>query len=89
MEYLLAYLVVISAVSVIVCAYDKLAAKHRKQRVRESTLMWLSVFGGAAMMYITMCIIRHKTKHNKFMLGLPLVILLQTAIVLIICSKFS
>ena len=89
MKYFLVYLIVISAVSVILCWYDKFAAKHRKQRIRESTLLWVSVFGGAAVMYIAMCIIRHKTKHTKFMLGLPLIILLQTAIVVFICSKIS
>lgn len=89
MKYLLVYLIAISIVAVITCVYDKFAAKHRKQRVRESTLMWISVLGGAAVMYIAMCIIRHKTKHTKFMLGLPLVILLQTAIVVFICGGFS
>lgn len=89
MKYFLAYLAAISIIAVILCVYDKFAAKHKKQRVRESTLLWFSVFGGAAAMYIVMCIIRHKTKHTKFMLGLPFIILLQTAIVVFICSKFS
>ena len=87
MKYFLIYLIVISLISAIVCAYDKSAAKHNWRRIRESNLLWLSVFGGAAAMYITMCIIRHKTKHNKFMLGLPFIILVQTAIVILICIK--
>ena len=89
MEYLLIYLSVVNLLAVIVCTYDKIAAKHGMKRIRESTLLWISVFGGAAAMYMTMRIIRHKTKHNKFMVTLPLVILLQTAIILLFFKRFS
>ena len=83
MKYFLIYLVAISLLSVIICIYDKIAARFSRRRIRESTLLWLSALGGAAAMYITMCIIRHKTKHTKFMLGLPFIILVQTAIVIL------
>lgn len=89
MKIFLIYLAAVSIISCLVCCYDKLMAKWGKRRISENALMWLSVLGGAAVMYITMCIIRHKTKHNKFMVGLPIIILLQTAIVLLICTKFS
>ena len=89
MEYFILYLAAISILSVIICIGDKIAAKHNKKRVMEKTLFLISALGGAAAMYITMRIIRHKTKHNKFMIGLPLIILLQMAIVLLICIKFS
>jgi uncharacterized membrane protein YsdA (DUF1294 family) len=36
--------------------------------------------GGAIAMLLTMYAIRHKTKHIKFMLGIPLIILLQAAL---------
>ena len=62
------YLCVISLVSIIVCCYDKIAAKHNpKHRTREATLLWLSAFGGSVAMFITMKLIRHKTKHKKLM----------------------
>ena len=77
----LIYLGAISIVSVIVCVYDKIAAKHNpKHRTRESTLLWLSALGGSVAMYLTMQLIRHKTKHIKFMLGIPVIIILQIAI---------
>ena len=79
---LCAYISVISVVSVVVCCYDKVAAKRwTKHRTRESTLLLLSAIGGSVAMLITMLIIRHKTKHVKFMLGLPVIILLQAAAV--------
>lgn len=89
MKNFLIYLVAISVFAVIICWYDKIAAKRESRRISEKTLLAVSLFGGAAAMYITMCIIRHKTKHNKFMIGLPLIILVQTAITLLICVRFS
>ena len=75
------YLAVISILSVITCIYDKLAAKVAKRhRTREAVLLGLSAIGGSVAMLITMFIIRHKTKHIKFMLGIPLIIILQAAL---------
>ena len=80
---LLCYLLAISIISVVVCIYDKIAAKHNpKHRTRESTLLLLSALGGSVAMYVTMQLIRHKTKHVKFMLGIPLIIVVQAAIVI-------
>lgn len=65
---------------VILTVYDKYAAKHKKWRVPEKLLFVFAILGGSAPMYITMLIIRHKTKHLSFMLGLPIIMLLQTVI---------
>lgn len=72
-----AWLILISLISVIVTAADKVKAKHGSRRVPEATLMLLSVLGGSLAMLITMIIIRHKTKHPKFMVGIPVIIVLQ------------
>jgi uncharacterized membrane protein YsdA (DUF1294 family) len=77
----LVYLLIISVISIAVTCYDKWAAKNRpRYRTRESTLLLLSAMGGAIAMLLTMYAIRHKTKHIKFMLGIPLIILLQAAL---------
>ena len=76
-EYLIFYLIIISLISVFTTVYDKQAAKRRKRRVPEKTLFLLSAFGGSVSMLCAMLIIRHKTKHLKFMLGIPLIICLQ------------
>lgn len=76
--FLLIYLALISLVSVAVTVYDKIAAKRRpKRRVPEKVLMLLGALGGAAAMYAVMLLIRHKTKHRKFMIGLPIIIAVQ------------
>lgn len=75
------YLAAISVISVAVCIYDKFASKHAtRHRTREATLLALSALGGSVAMLATMLIIRHKTKHLKFMIGIPLIIVLQAAL---------
>ena len=82
----LAYLALISLVSIIVCIYDKIAAKHNpKHRTRERTLLLLSAVGGSVAMLLTMLLIRHKTKHAKFMVGIPVIIVLQIVAVAALC----
>ncbi|MBQ0083476.1 MAG: DUF1294 domain-containing protein [Clostridiales bacterium] len=81
MQYFLIYFAVISFLSAVVCIADKRRAIKHKSRVSEKTLFILSFLGGAAAMYITMLLIRHKTKHKRFMIGLPLIIILHLAII--------
>lgn len=80
---LLAYIALISLISIIVCIYDKKISKKNRVELRtpEKTLLILSALGGSVAMFITMLLIRHKTKHVKFMLGIPLIILVQAAAV--------
>lgn len=80
-KLMLIYLAVISVITIIVTVYDKICAKKGKWRIPESTLMTLGFFGGSLAEYITMKIIRHKTKHKLFMIGLPLEIVFNAAVV--------
>ena len=80
----LLYIAIISVISFVVCVYDKIAAKKfTKHRTRESTLLLLSAIGGSFAMFFTMIAIRHKTKHVKFMLGIPAIIVLQVAALIV------
>lgn len=73
--------VIMSAAAVYATKADKSYAKKGKRRIPERTLMLIGLFGGAEAMYITMKKIRHKTKHNKFMIGLPLEIVLHVLLI--------
>lgn len=77
----IAYLIVISIISMIICIYDKVISKKNdvKLRIPEKVLLLFSALGGSVAMFITMLIIRHKTKHVKFMLGIPIIIIIQAA----------
>ena len=75
----LCILAAVSAVAFLMYGIDKWKAKRGAWRIPEKTLMLLSFIGGGAAMYITMLLIRHKTKHVKFMVGIPLIIIAQIA----------
>lgn len=87
-KYLLFYFIAISLISVIVCAADKARARKGRWRIKESTLFLLSALGGSAAIYITMRLIRHKTLHKRFMIGIPLIIITQSALI-IFAVKFG
>lgn len=75
---LLVFVIVISALSLLITAYDKLAAKLLPHyRVPEATLLLFSALGGSLTMYVTMQILHHKTLHKKFMIGIPIIFALQ------------
>ena len=82
MVYFGFYLIFINVISVIICVADKIKASMGSWRIPEKTLLILSLIGGSVGMYIAMRIVRHKTKHKKFMIGIPLIILLQCALLI-------
>ena len=84
MKYLLVYLIIVSVLAVVITIYDKVHAVRHKYRVSEFALMLISAIGGSVVMLLTMLIISHKTRHIKFMLGIPLIILIQCAIIFLI-----
>ncbi|MCL2071914.1 MAG: DUF1294 domain-containing protein [Oscillospiraceae bacterium] len=44
-------------------------------------LFFVSAIGGSVAMLLTMRAVRHKTQHKRFMVGLPVIIVLQIAVV--------
>ena len=82
------YIGLISIVSMIVTAVDKARSKNGKWRVPEKTLILLSALGGSLAMYLTMNIIRQKTRHIKFMLGIPIIMLFQAIVIWYVMGKF-
>ena len=88
LKIFLGYIAIMSLISIIVCIYDKKISKKNKVQLRipEKTLLLLSAIGGSVAMFITMLAIRHKTKHVKFMLGIPLIMILQIAAVIAIST---
>ena len=82
---ILVYLAGISLLSAILTVTDKIRAQRKgARRIPESTLMLLAALGGSVSMLLTMCLIRHKTRHIKFMWGIPIILLFQAVIVLYI-----
>lgn len=70
-----AALAYIAIVSLVLCVYmyiDKERAKKKEWRIAERTLLTLAFFGGAIGGVLGMYLFRHKTKHNAFAFGFPL-----------------
>ena len=84
MNYIAVYLAAISLLAIILTIHDKRAAQQHKWRVRESTSLLVSTLGGSVAMLLTMRAIRHKTKHAKFMVGIPVILVLQIAVVVLL-----
>lgn len=83
MKYFLIYLIFINLIGIFLCIKDKYAAKKGKWRVKENTFITLCLFGGSIGIYLCMKAIRHKTKHKKFMVGIPLIMVLQVIFVIV------
>ncbi|NLZ36005.1 MAG: DUF1294 domain-containing protein [Clostridiales bacterium] len=81
-DILFIYITAVSIISAVMTVYDKTAAKYGKRRIPESVLLLVAFLGGGAAEYITMLVVRHKTKHMLFMVSLPLIILLQVILIL-------
>ena len=86
-KYLIFYLILINIVTFISMYIDKQKAIKNKWRTRESTLIILSVMGGSIGMLMGMNTFRHKTKHKKFTIGVPAILI--TEIILFIYCYFN
>ena len=83
-SWALAWWAAVSLTALLMAAWDKWRARRHGWRVPERTLWLVSALGGAAAMYLTMVLIRHKTLHRHFMIGLPLLVVAQVAAVLLL-----
>lgn len=71
------YLFIINVIALLLMLADKLFAKKHTRRIPESTLMLAAVAGGSMGAVMGMYLFRHKTRHKKFTIGLPLILVLQ------------
>ena len=81
---LLYYLIVINIVTFQVYGIDKWKAKQGSWCISEATLLILAVIGGSIGALLGMRVWHHKTMHKKFKYGLPLILLVQIALIYLI-----
>lgn len=70
-------LLLINIIAFAVYGIDKLCATHRRRRVPEKMLLFLSFIGGAAGSLMAMSLFRHKTEKKHFRVLVPLFLLMQ------------
>lgn len=83
------YLIIINAFAVHQTRRDKALSEIPKTsskywRIPESQLMLIAAIGGSFAMYLTMKKTHHKTKHPKFMVGIPVIMALQVVLLVFI-----
>ena len=85
MKYLsivLLYAVIINFISSVLTVSDKKRSIKGNYRISEKTLFIFAFLGGACGEYITMRKIHHKTLYKRFMIGLPLIIIVHLALII-------
>lgn len=76
-----------SLIAFLTMGADKRRARLHRWRVPEAALFMLALVGGSWGAVLGMYLFRHKTKHWKFRLGLPILMLLQTGAILYFLYK--
>ena len=70
---LLLYILFINLVGLVLYGVDKAKSKHKgSRRIQERVLLWVARLGGGVGCWMGMMLFRHKTKHNSFMILVPL-----------------
>lgn len=83
------YLVlIINVVTFIVYGIDKQKARRGKWRIPESTLLLLALMGGSIGAWFGLKMWRHKTKHRKFTICIPLFMILHLGIIISLLVLF-
>lgn len=81
-QLLFGYLLLINAVGLVIMCLDKHFAKSNHRRIPEARLLTVAAVGGSVGSIIGMYLFRHKTRHPKFYIGLPLILLAQLVLAL-------
>ncbi|MDY4752882.1 MAG: DUF1294 domain-containing protein [Prevotella sp.] len=81
-RYLIYYLLVINAATFIIYGIDKDKAKKAKWRISEATLLTMAAVGGSIGAWLGMKAWHHKTQHRKFKYGVPIILLIQIALMI-------
>ena len=87
--YITAYFIVISLWATGLTIYDKRVARKGLWRIKERTLLLVAAIGGSVAMILTMRMIRHKTQHAKFTVGIPVIIVLQIAVAVFVWWRLN
>ena len=74
---LIGYIIIINIISFFIMLYDKKQAIYHNFRISEKTIFIISLLLGGIGTYVGMYVFRHKTKHLKFTIGIPIVIILN------------
>ena len=87
MKLLILYLLIINAAAFLLMLADKRRAVKKAWRIPEATLLGIAAVGGSFGAMMGMRLFRHKTRHLKFALGLPVLLAIHILIAVLILIK--
>ena len=86
MKFIIAYLLIINAVGFLLMLADKHKARKKLWRIPEATLLSVAAIGGSIGALMGMYLMRHKTRHLKFTVGIPVILALQIILLIFILA---
>ena len=89
MNYFLLYLLLINAAAFVLMRADKVKARKNRWRIPERTLIGSALLGGSIGALLGMYTFRHKTRHLKFTLGVPAILIAQIALAVFLITKIG
>ena len=89
MKYFLLYLILINAIAFVLMLVDKIKARKNRWRIPERTLIGSAALGGSVGALLGMYTFRHKTKHLKFTLGVPAILIAQITLAVFLILKIG
>ena len=89
MKLALIYLLLINLVEFFAMGIDKYKAKKNKWRIPEAVLFLFAFLWGSIGTALGMHVFRHKTRHWYFKFGMPLILILQIALITYLGIQFS
>ncbi len=75
-------LIVLNLAAILLYGWDKFCARQGWRRVPEKVLLLLALLGGSLGAMAAMAAFRHKTQHLVFRFGVPLIFVLQIAVMI-------
>ena len=81
MEEIFCYLLAVNIATFLLYGIDKYKAKKSKWRISEAKLLTMVAIGGSIGAWAAMRLWHHKTMHKKFKYGIPVIIIMQIALV--------
>ena len=88
LKEILIYLLAINLIGFLAMGIDKFKAKQNLWRTKEKTLFIIAALGGSIGSIIGMYTFRHKTKHNSFVVGFPIILIAQIVLVSYLIIKY-
>lgn len=78
---ILCYVMAVNGVGFLLMGLDKWKAKNHKWRISEKSLFLAALLGGSIGGWLGMYTFHHKTRHWYFVIGMPLILLVQAVLI--------